>query len=190
MPFFASVATFVPRAVRADVLAVLLFAAALPACAATQRPDGGTGMLPVGSAAPDFAAKDATGKAVRLSDAAGSSRVVYFYPKDETPGCTKEACAFRDAFDQYKARGVVVFGVSRDTEASHDEFRKNHSLPFSLAADPDGTIEHAYGVPELMGHSGIASRVTFLVSKDGHVSYVWKNVDPAIHAAEVLAKVQ
>jgi peroxiredoxin Q/BCP len=106
-----------------------------------KRPDGGGGLLPLGAAAPDFAAKDASGKVVHLSDFGGSPRVVYFYPKDETPGCTQEACAFRDAYDKYRAKGVVVFGVSRDTEKSHDEFRAAHTLPFPLAADPDGAVQ-------------------------------------------------
>ena len=87
----------------------------LIACAATTRPDGGKGLLPVGATAPDFEARDPSGAVVRLSSAEGSPRVVYFYPKDETPGCTKEACAFRDAFDRYRARGVVIYGVSRDS---------------------------------------------------------------------------
>ena len=172
------------RAVSTTTLAL----STLMACAATQRPDGGTGLLPVGSVAPDFAAKDASGAVVRLSSSAGSPRVVYFYPKDETPGCTKEACAFRDAFDEYKARGIVVYGVSRDSEASHEEFRKNHSLPFDLAADEDGTVQKAYGVPSKFGSH--AARVTFLVGKDGKVTYVFKDVDPAVHATEVLAKIE
>ena len=168
--------------------AVLALAAASPlACSATQRPDGGKGLLPVGSVAPDFAAKDAAGNVVRLSSATGSPRVVYFYPKDETPGCTKEACAFRDAFADYEAKGVAVFGVSRDSEASHEEFRKHHSLPFALAADENGVIQAAYGVPSKFGKH--AARVTFLVGKDGRVTYVFEDVDPATHAKDVLAKV-
>jgi peroxiredoxin Q/BCP len=144
-------------------------------------------LLPVGAEAPDFAARDDKGAEVRLSTAQGNPRVVYFYPKDETPGCTKEACAFRDAFDQYRARGVVVFGVSRDTEASHAEFRKHHALPFALAADPDGKIQDSYGVPSRLGHS---ARVTFLVDRDGRIARVWPEVNPAIHAREVLDAVK
>jgi peroxiredoxin Q/BCP len=169
--------------------AVVLFASVsgVAGCSKTVRPDGGTGLLAVGSVAPDFQAKDANGATVRLSSAAGSPRVVYFYPKDETPGCTKEACAFRDAFNDYKSRGIVIFGVSRDSESSHDEFRKTHSLPFALAADESGDIQRAYGVPSRFGH---AKRVTFLVGKDGHITYVFPDVDPAAHASEVLAKIQ
>jgi thioredoxin-dependent peroxiredoxin len=157
------------------------------ACGATQRPDGGKGLLPVGAQAPDFAATDAFGKPVRLSETAGHPRVVYFYPKDETPGCTKEACAFRDAFDEYKKRGISLFGVSRDSEESHRKFREHHALPFYLAADPSGDVQRAYGVP---GHLGIASRVTFLIDANGKIAFVWEKVDPAAHSAEVLAQVR
>jgi peroxiredoxin Q/BCP len=159
----------------------------LPACGHAKRPDGGTGLLAVGATAPDFGAVDASGAPVRLSQSVGHSRVVYFYPKDETPGCTKEACAFRDAFDRYTAASVVLFGVSRDTEESHKKFRENHKLPFALVADEKGDVQKAYGVPDKF--PGIASRVTFLVDKDGKVQHVWENVDPGIHADEVLAAV-
>jgi peroxiredoxin Q/BCP len=157
----------------------------LAACVA-RRPDGGSGLLPLGAQAPDFSARDAGGKLVHLSDFAGSPRVVYFYPKDETPGCTKEACAFRDAYEQFRAKHVVVFGVSRDSEESHDGFRAAHSLPFPLVADPDGALEKAYGVPS---HLGFSSRVSFVVGKDGKVSRVFDKVDPVLHAKEVLAMI-
>ena len=151
-------------------LLAIALAAALPlaaACSETKRPDGGSGMLPLGAVAPDFEAKDAEGKTVRLSDGKDHARVVYFYPKDDTPGCTKEACAFRDAWNEYTKRGVWVFGVSRDSEESHRKFRETHKLPFPLAA-----------------------RVTFLVDKDGKIAREWPEVDPAVHAAEVLAKIE
>jgi peroxiredoxin Q/BCP len=154
----------------------------LAACVA-HRPDGGSGLLPLGAPAPDFAAHDATGKVVHLSDFSGSPRLVYFYPKDETPGCTKEACAFRDAYEQFRTKHVVVFGVSRDSEESHDSFRTAHSLPFPLASDADGTLEKAYGVPS---HLGFSSRMSFLVGKDGKVAHVFEKVDPVVHAKEVL----
>jgi peroxiredoxin Q/BCP len=175
---------------RRAVLALCVTLAWAVACVACdgKRPDGGVGVLPAGTVAPDFAAHDAAGKLVRFSEFAGKERVVYFYPKDETPGCTKEACAFRDAFDKYKERGVVLFGVSRDSEESHKKFREHHSLPFALAADESGDVQKAYGVPSKMGV--LASRVTFLVGKDGKVERVWENVDPGVHAAEVLAAVQ
>lgn len=165
--------------------ALSLFAL-LASCGAATRPDGGKGLLPVGAAAPDFEARDPSGTVVHLSAAAGSPRVVYFYPKDETPGCTKEACAFRDAFDRYKAKGVVIFGVSRDSAESHREFQAHHSLPFALAADESGAVQKAYGVPSRLGH---AARVTFLVGRDGRITRVFPDVDPAVHATEVLAAV-
>ena len=155
------------------------------ACA-TRRPDGGSGLIPAGTAAPDFAARYAHGQVVRLSAFAGSPRVVYFYPKDETPGCTKEACAFRDAYEKYRARGVEIFGVSRDNEASHNAFRAAHQLPFPLTADEDGSVQRAYGVPSKLGYS---ARVSFLVGRDGKVEHVFTKVDPVAHAEEVLALV-
>jgi peroxiredoxin Q/BCP len=150
-----------------------------------KRPDGGAGLLPLGTAAPDFAARDSTGKVVHLSDFGGTPRLVYFYPKDETPGCTKEACAFRDTYDKFKAKNVTVFGVSRDTEKSHDEFRAAHALPFPLVADADGAVQKAYGVPSKMGLP-IADRVSFLVDRDGKIDHVFEKVDPVVHANEVL----
>jgi peroxiredoxin Q/BCP len=167
---------------RRTFLAVL-FAASVGACSRGSS----EGMLQTGATAPDFTATDASGKSVKLSDSAGHPRVVYFYPKDETPGCTKEACAFRDAFKSYTDRGVVLFGVSRDTEESHKKFRENHQLPFALVADESGAVQKAYGVPSKMGV--LASRVTFLVDKDGKVEKVWPEVDPGTHADEVLAAV-
>jgi peroxiredoxin Q/BCP len=156
----------------------------LTACGAQQRPDGGKGVLPVGATAPDVAGRDATGKLVRLSERQGKPAIVYFYPKDETPGCTKEACAFRDAFTRFSAHGITIFGVSRDSEASHAEFRKQHELPFPLVADESGAIQTAYGVPSRLGH---AARVSFLIDGRGRVARIWPDVDPAIHADEVLA---
>jgi len=162
-------------------------ALSLTACGSTTRPDGGKGLLPVGAAAPDFEARDPSGAPIRLSSASGSPRVVYFYPKDETPGCTKEACAFRDAFDRYRDKGVIIFGVSRDSAESHREFQQHHSLPFALAADESGAVQTAYGVPSRLGH---AARVTFLVGRDGRVVKVFPNMDPAVHANEVLEAVK
>jgi peroxiredoxin Q/BCP len=153
-------------------------------CGAQQRPDGGKGMLPVGAAAPDLAGRDAAAKQIRLSERRGKPSVVYFYPMDETPGCTKEACAFRDTFEKFSARGIMIFGVSRDSEASHAEFRKKHELPFPLVADESGVIQNAYGVPSRFGK---AARVSFLIDGQGRVAKVWPDVDPALHADEVFA---
>lgn len=170
----------------ARLLAVLLLSA-FAACGAQQRPDGGKGVLEVGASAPEVEGVDVAGKRFRLSDsrAAGAAKpaVVYFYPKDGTPGCTKEACAFRDTWNRFSERGVVIFGVSRDSEASHAKFLKEHELPFPLVADESGAIQAAYGVPS---HLGMAARVTFLVDQSGRVAKVWPDVDPAVHADEVL----
>ncbi len=158
--------------------------ALLLACSSrVKRPDGGEGLLPVGSAAPDFAATTKAGEPTKMSTELPV--VVYFYPKDETPGCTKEACALRDAWDKFTAKHVNIIGVSRDTEQSHREFVKHHNLPFPLAADEDGKIAVMYGVKSTLG---MTERVSFLVGRDGKVAKVWPKVDPAIHADEVLAE--
>jgi peroxiredoxin Q/BCP len=168
-------------------LAAILAAVGLSACGPVKRPDGGTGLLPIGASAPDVEGHDATGKAIRLSDVRGHAAVVYFYPKDGTSGCTHEACAFRDAFQRYQARGVAIFGVSRDSDESHKGFLTKESLPFPLVSDADGRIDRAYGVPNVLGMS---KRVTFLIGPDGKVARVWPDVDPAVHAEEVLAAVE
>lgn len=153
------------------------------ACGDVARPDGGKGLLTVGAAAPDFEGHDADGKSVRMSTTSGA-RVVYFYPKDATPGCTKEACAFRDAFARYAAAGITIFGVSGDSRASHDAFRKEHRLPFPLVADESGAVANSYGVPTRVG---MPARITFVVDQSGKIARVFENVDPGVHADEVLA---
>jgi peroxiredoxin Q/BCP len=148
------------------------------------RPDGGRGLLPVGASAPDVEAYDASDRSVRLSDLRGRPVVVYFYPKDGTPGCTQEACAFRDAYDRYQAAGIAILGVSRDDRGRHRRFMADHALPFPLAPDPHGSVERAYGVSSFLGMS---SRVTFLVDREGKIARVWPDVVPGTHANEVLA---
>jgi peroxiredoxin Q/BCP len=159
--------------------AIGLCSALLGSCGPVARPDGGSGLLPVGAIAPDITGKRADGSSARLSAMRGHPAVVYFYPADETPGCTKEACAFRDAFKSYEAQHVTIFGVSRDSEQSHAAFRAKHALPFPLVSDQDGKVAQAYGVSSTLGH---ASRVTFLVGADGKVARVWPDVDPGVHA--------
>ena len=165
---------------------------ATPAPPATENaassPGASGGMLAAGTEAPDLQGKDANGQPVRLHDRRGKVSIVYFYPKDGTPGCTKEACAFRDTFDRFNRRGVTIFGVSRDDEASHAKFRAEHSLPFPLVADPEGTVQKAYGVPDKL--PGLAARVTFLVAADGRIAKVWPDVDPAVHADEVFQAIE
>jgi peroxiredoxin Q/BCP len=163
---------------------MLAAAQAVLACGPTQRPDGGRGLLAVGAPAPDFEASDAAGATQRLSQARGRFAVVYFYPKDETPGCTKQACAFRDNFAKFERAGVVVFGVSRDSKQSHAKFRAHHELPFALVADEGGAVQRAYGVPSKL--PGMSARVTFLVDREGKVARVWPEVDPVLNVTEVL----
>ena len=162
----------------------LLVGAGIAGCSETRRPDGNLGLLPVGSPAPDVVGEDAQGKMVKLSDQKGKLAVVYFYPRDGTPGCTTQACAFRDAFDRLEKAGVVVFGVSRDSAESHRKFRAEHNLPFPMVADESGDIGKAYGVPSKL--VVMESRVTFLIDADGKVARVWPDVDPAVDAQRVL----
>ena len=154
---------------------------------AGDAPAAKAGLLPVGAPAPDVSGEDGSGKTVSLHERQGHVSIVYFYPKDGTPGCTKEACAFRDAFDKFAQHDVTIFGVSRDDAASHAKFRAEHSLQFPLVADPEGKAQLAYGVPDRM--PGLASRVTFLIAADGRIAKVWPDVDPAVHADEVWAAI-
>jgi len=166
---------------------VALLGGAIFACgsASVKRPDGGEGLLPVGASAPDFQATTKAGEPVRLSSLRGHAVVVYFYPKDFTPGCTSEACAFRDAWAKYLAQNVTIVGISADTEESHRKFVKQHDLPFPLASDEDGAIARSYGVKRVLG---VEARVTFLLGPDGKVVKIWPDVDPGVHATEVLAE--
>jgi peroxiredoxin Q/BCP len=168
---------------------VLFGALALLGCGRTPQAQASPEQpLAVGATAPELVGTEANGSQLRLSQVKGEYAVVYFYPKDDTPGCTKEACAFRDAFDRYKTAGVMIFGVSRDSEESHRKFRQNHNLPFPLVADESGDVQRAYGVPSKMGI--MAARMSFLVGRDGKIARVWPDVDPGVHADEVLAAVQ
>jgi peroxiredoxin Q/BCP len=148
------------------------------------RPDGGEGLLPVGAAAPEIVGVDGAGKTTRLSELKGHSAVIYFYPKDGTPGCTKEACAFRDTWERYAKAGVTIIGVSKDSAESHQKFIVEHHLPFPLSSDESGAEGNAYGVGT--GIFGF-KRVSFLVGPDGKIAKVYPDVDPGVHATEVLA---
>jgi peroxiredoxin Q/BCP len=140
-------------------------------------------MLKTGTEPPALTGLDQNGVTHTLQQERGHPVVVYFYPKDATPGCTKEACAFRDVWDKYKAAGVQVFGVSADDQRSHEKFATNQKLPFPIIADPDHHWIEAFGVPTRLG---FASRVSFLLGPDGKVAKVYPNVDPGVHAAQVL----
>jgi len=166
-----------------QVLAALLLFYVVVACGAPQRPDGGTGLLAVGSLAPDVAAVDQRGAQRTLTAERGHFVVVYFYPKDGTPGCTKEACAFRDVWTRYQEAGVQVFGVSADTQLEHARFATEHRLPFPLLADTEHVWSRAFGVGTTLGFD---SRVTFLLDPKGHVVRVYPDVDPGVHATTVL----
>ena len=147
-------------------------------------------MLKEGSTAPAFKTTNAEGETVSLKDYKGQKVVLYFYPKDDTPGCTKEACSFRDAFAKFKKRGVTVLGVSPDSEASHKKFTTKYKLPFTLLADTDKAISEAYGVygeKKFMGRTYMGVlRTTFLIDEKGKIKKVFEKVKPEDHASEVL----
>ena len=147
-------------------------------------------MLKEGDKAPDFESKDQDGKAVKLSDLKGQRVVLYFYPKDDTPGCTKEACSFRDADDVYRGKNIRVLGVSTDDEKSHQKFISKFQLPFDLLADTDKEIVEAYGVwgeKSMYGKKYMGTnRKTFLIDTDGKIAKIFDKVDVAAHADEVL----
>jgi thioredoxin-dependent peroxiredoxin len=147
-------------------------------------------MLKEGKVAPNFSANNANGETVRLKALRGQKVVLYFYPKDDTPGCTKEACSFRDAFADFRKRGIEVLGVSVDSEASHKKFTAKYKLPFTLLADPDHSIADAYGVygeKKFMGRTYMGvKRITFLIDEKGKIKKVFEKVKPEEHAREVL----
>ena len=140
--------------------------------------------LSVGDSAPNFTAKDTNGNTVSLSSYAGKPVVLYFYPKDDTPGCTKEACSFRDNYAQYLSKGVTIFGVSMDDEASHQKFTKKFNLPFPLLADTDGALTKAFDVDG----GGYSKRVTYVIDGSGKISQVYTTVKTDTHATDILAE--
>lgn len=147
-------------------------------------------MLNIGDVAPDFELIDQDGKTHKLSDYLGKKVVLYFYPKDNTPGCTKEACGFRDYFAEYRKNDIVVLGVSKDSEKSHSKFAEKYSLPFTLLSDTETTVAQAYGVwglKKMMGREYYGmNRVTYVIDEDGKILRVYKKVKPDLHAAEIL----
>ena len=150
--------------------------------------------LKVGDKAPVFTAPTNGGGTVSLADYKGKHVVLYFYPKDDTPGCTKEACAFRDHFADFRKAGAVVLGASTDPVKSHDKFVEKFKLPFTLLADEDKKIVEAYGVwgqKSFMGRKYMGThRVTFLIGPDGRIKKIWAEVIAGEHAGEVLAALQ
>lgn len=148
-------------------------------------------MLSKGTKAPDFTLNNEEGKPVSLKDFRGKKVVVYFYPKDNTPGCTKEACSIRDNYDAMLAKGAVVIGISADSEKSHVNFKSKFGLPFYLLSDPEKKVIQAFGAwgeKTMMGkkYDGIL-RSTFVIDEKGTITHVFEKVDTARHGEEVLA---
>ena len=166
---------------RSDPGASASAAASAPTAAAA------AGEVSVGKPPPDFTVKDHLGAELKLSALKGTPVVVYFYPKDETPGCTTEAKDFRDSWKDLEKKGVTVIGISTDSAASHKAFATHHSLPFHLVSDETGTIAKSFGVPNRLGFLG---RQTFVIGADGNVKKIYRDVDVSKHASEVLADLQ
>ncbi|MEL6494201.1 MAG: peroxiredoxin [Cyanobacteria bacterium J06623_7] len=141
--------------------------------------------LAVGTTAPAFSTVDDDGNNVALTDFQGKTVVLYFYPKDDTPGCTKQAQSFRDNFAEYQNRDMVVLGVSQDDRASHQKFKEKYGLPFTLLVDSDGAITQAYDVDG----GGYAKRVTYIIDGTGKIAGVDSNVNTSTHATDVLQSI-
>ena len=142
--------------------------------------------LSVGEPAPNFALKNQDGKVIHLSDFKGKPVLIYFYPKDETPGCTKEACSLRDQFAKFKEQGAVILGISRQDEESHRKFKSKHKLPFDLLVDPDGEVAEKFDVGK-MALIGFLQRKSVLIGPDQKVFRMYPKVKPETHAAQVLS---
>jgi len=137
-------------------------------------------MLKIGITAPQFEAPDQEGKMHKLADYVGNWILLYFYPRDNTPGCTTEACSLRDNFAQFKDAGIIILGVSSDSVASHNKFAQKFQLPFTLLADSEKNIINAYEA------GGLLKRVSYLINPVGEIASAYEKVDPATHAAQIL----
>lgn len=147
-------------------------------------------VLKEGDVAPPITTQMVTGVQITpfsLTDYRGKKVILYFYPKDDTPGCTKEACAFRDGFAKFQSAGLTVLGCSVDSSEAHQKFIKKYNLPFPLLLDPDKKIATAYGVVNGIPILGLDKRVTYVIGEDGRIFKVYPNVDPSIHADQILA---
>ena len=150
-------------------------------------------MLEIGMKAPNFTLKDKNGVDVSLSDFLGKKVVLYFYPRDNTPGCTRQACAFAGAYKQFEAKGVEVIGISKDSVASHVKFAEKYNLPFVLLSDPDRVAIEAYGVWQEKKQYGKVAfgvvRTTFIIDENGNIEKVMPKVKPDTNAADILAEI-
>jgi peroxiredoxin Q/BCP len=148
-------------------------------------------MVEEGQEAPDFELTSDSGERVRLSQFRGKSVVLYFYPRDDTPGCTAQACGIRDSYDDFEQRGVVVLGVSPDQETAHVKFKQKYGLPFTLLADPEHEVAEQYGVwaeKKYMGRTYMGvERSTFLIDENGRIDKIMHRVKPDTHVEQVLA---
>ena len=151
-------------------------------------------MLKIGRKAPLFKLLDQDGKMQSLKDSLGKWTLIYFYPKDDTPGCTKEACTIADIYKDFKRQGVVVFGVSKDTPKSHKKFAEKYSLPFTLLSDPTMEMMSTYGSAFDKSMFGKkvrgTNRITYIVNPEGKIAQVYAEVDPASHALQLLADIK
>ena len=151
-------------------------------------------MLKIADAAPDFTLADANGNMVSLKDFRGKKTVLYFYPKDNTPGCTRQACAFAENYEEFKNRDIAVIGISKDSTASHRKFAEKYNLPFVLLSDPELIAIKSYGVwqeKKLYGKVSMGVvRTTFIINEDGTIAKVMPKVKPDTNAAEILAELQ
>jgi len=175
------------------MLSLLLIAAAVVVVVVAMRPRRAAAeLLKEGQLAPPFATQMVVGEQVSpvsLADFNGKRVILYFYPKDNTPGCTKEACSFRDGYAKFQQAGLVVLGCSIDSADSHKAFIQKYGLPFPLLLDPDKKIAKQYGAANGIPILGLDRRITYLIGEDGRVLRVYPNVDPSAHSAEILSDV-
>jgi peroxiredoxin Q/BCP len=170
----------------ASLAAIVVIAAVIVLRPRTARAE----VLKEGDLAPAITTQMVSGDQITpfsLTDYRGKKVILYFYPKDDTPGCTKEACAFRDGFSQFQNAGLTVLGCSIDSEDSHKKFIKKYNIPFPLLLDPDKKIATAYGVANGIPILGLDKRVTYVIDENGRILKVYPKVDPAIHATEILS---
>jgi thioredoxin-dependent peroxiredoxin len=170
----------------ASLAAIVLIAAVVVLRPRTARAD----VLKEGDLAPAITTQMVSGDQITpfsLADCRGKKIILYFYPKDDTPGCTKEACSFRDGFSKFQSAGLTVLGCSVDSEDSHKKFIKKYNLPFPLLLDPDKKIATEYGVANGIPILGLDKRVTYVIDENGRIVKVYPKVDPSIHATEILS---